>query len=142
MTGARVGRVRSAAVRRRRGATGAHQGGIVAGRGQTVRRVTVRARLDNSERRLLPEMFVRAYIFQDRGTGVCVPNSAIVNQGVYTFVYVQTAPGEFLRRKVTLLTSGGDFSCVGEGLKADENVVITGALLLDAELTARIGDKP
>ena len=70
-----------------------------------------------------------------------VPNSAIVNHGVYAYLFVQEAPGEFHRRKVALLTQGGDASYVGEGLKGSELVVVKGALLLDAELTARAGDK-
>ena len=106
------------------------------------RRVTVRARLDNAQLKLLPEMFVRARILQDKGSGVRVPNSAIVNQGVYNHVFIQTAAGEFQRRKVSLLTQGSDASYVGAGLQGDEHVVTTGALLLDAELTARAAQQP
>jgi cobalt-zinc-cadmium efflux system membrane fusion protein len=105
------------------------------------RRVAVRARLDNPAGKLLPEMFVRASVLQDSGVGVRVPNSAIVNRGVYTYVFAQTAPGEFQRRQVQLLTRGSDSSYVGEGLQGGESVVITGALLLDAELSVRTGDK-
>ena len=106
------------------------------------RRVTVRATLGNSKRQLLPEMFVRAYVLQDKGTGICIPNSAIVNQGIYAYVYIEKAPGEYQRRKVTLQTRGGEISCASEGLSGGESIVVTGALLLDAELVARIGDKP
>ena len=106
------------------------------------RRVTVRALLDNAQLKLLPEMFVRARILQDNGTGVRVPNSAIVNQGVYNHVFVQTAAGEFQRRRISLLTQGSDASYVGKGLQGDERVVTTGALLLDAELTARAAQQP
>lgn len=113
--------------------------------GQTVdpnsRRVTVRARVDNAAHKLLPEMFVRAYVLQDSGAGVCVPNSAIVNQGIYAYVYIENAPGDFQRRKVTLQTRGGDTSCISEGLQGGESIVVTGALLLDAELMARVGSK-
>jgi cobalt-zinc-cadmium efflux system membrane fusion protein len=105
------------------------------------RRGTLRARLDNPQQKLLPEMFVRARILQDSGTGVRVPNSALVNQGLYTYVYVQQAPGEFQRRKVNLLNHGDGSSYVGEGLKGGEQVVTSGALLLDAELTARMGER-
>ncbi len=108
------------------------------------RRVTLRAVLLNPKRRLLPEMFVRAYVLQDIGIGICLPNSAIINQGIYTYVYVEKSPGEFKRQKVTLRTRGGETSCVseGNGLNGGESIVTTGALLLDAELTALIGDKP
>jgi cobalt-zinc-cadmium efflux system membrane fusion protein len=105
------------------------------------RRVTVRARVDNTAHKLLPEMFVRAYVLQDNGAGVCVPNSAIVNQGIYAYVYIENSPGDFQRRKVTLQTRGGDSSCISEGLQGGESIVVTGALLLDAELMARVGSK-
>ena len=115
-------------------------------RGQMVdtntRRVTVRARLANLQGKLLPEMFVRARVLQTRGRGVRVPNGAIVNQGLFSFVFVQTGPAEFKRRHVTLLTQGSDSSYVGDGLLGGERVLTTGALLLDAELSARAGDKP
>lgn len=106
------------------------------------RRATVRAVLQNPRLALLPEMFVRVRMLQEGGSGVRVPNSAIVNHGVYAYLFVQEAPGQFRRRKVALLTQGGDTSYVGEGLKDGEQVVVGGALLLDAELTARLGDKP
>lgn len=99
------------------------------------RRVNVRAKLDNPQQKLLPEMFVRAHILQDNGDGIAVPNSALVNQGMYTYVYVQNAPLEFQRRKVKLLTQGGEVSYVSEGLRSGESVVTSGAMLLDAELS-------
>lgn len=114
--------------------------------GQTVdvnsRRVTLRAVLENPQRKLLPEMFVRARILQETGEGVRVPNTALVNQGLYSYVFVQSAPGEFRRRKVTLLSQGDQTSFVGAGLVGGEQVVTSGALLLDAEFTARSGGQP
>jgi cobalt-zinc-cadmium efflux system membrane fusion protein len=106
------------------------------------RRAVVRAHLDNAGAKLLPEMFVRASILQDSGTGVRVPNSAIVNQGADAFIFVQTAPGQFHRRRVTLLTRGSDFSYLGDGIEGGESIVTTGALLLDTEMIARTSDKP
>lgn len=104
------------------------------------RRVTVRALLDNPDGKLLPEMFVRARLLQSVGKGVPVPNSALVHRGVNTYVFVQTAAGEFVRRRVVLLTQGGDTSYVGAGLAGGEHVVTGGALLLDAELNARANE--
>lgn len=105
------------------------------------RRVSIRARIANPDLKLLPEMFVRAQVLQDSGKGVKVPNSAIVNVGLYNYVYVETQPGQFTRRKVTLASQGTESSYVGQGLADNEKVVTTGALLLDAELVARAGDK-
>ncbi len=106
------------------------------------RRVVMRARISNPDRKLLPEMFVRASLLQGVGTAVRIPNGALINRGLYTFVFVETSPGEFVRRGVKLQAQGSDFSYVGTGLEGGERVVVTGALLLDAELTARAGNKP
>ena len=106
------------------------------------RRVVMRARINNPQRKLLPEMFVRASLLQGVGTAVRIPNGALINRGLYAFVFVETAPGEFTRRAVKLQAQGSDFSYVGTGLQGGERVVVTGALLLDAELTARAGSKP
>ena len=105
------------------------------------RRANVLARIDNSAGKLLPEMFVRASILQNNGQGVRVPNEAILIRGIYSYVFVETSQGEFTLRPVKLLKRGIDFSYVGEGLKGDENIVIKGALLLDAEMDSRAGDK-
>ena len=105
------------------------------------RRATVMARVDNSEGKLLPEMFARAAILQTSGQGVRIPNESLIIRGIYSYVFVETKPGEFKLQQVKLLKRGIDFSYVGEGLKGDERVVTKGALLLDAELLSRTGDK-
>lgn len=113
----------------------------IIGLGQLVdpntRRVTVRALVDNSSHKLLPEMFARVRLLAASGTGVAVPNSAIVNRGRYAYVFVQTGPQQFTRRQITLATHGGDTSYVASGLVDGDAIVTAGALLLDAELTAR-----
>jgi membrane fusion protein, heavy metal efflux system len=100
------------------------------------RRVTARARIDNAAGKLLPEMFVRALLLQPSGRGTRVPNAAIVTRGIYSNVFVETAPGRFERRRVELALRGAEYSYVSQGLAAGERVVTTGALLLDAELAA------
>ena len=105
------------------------------------RRANVLARIDNADGKLLPEMFVRASVLQQTGEGVKVPNEALVIRGIYTYVFVETNPGEFTLRQVKLVKRGIDFSYVGEGLKGDERVVTKGSLLLDAELIALTGGK-
>ncbi len=105
------------------------------------RRATVLARIDNQEGKLLPEMFVRAAVLQNSGQGVRVPNESLIIRGIYTYVFVENKPGEFSLRQVKLLKRGIDFSYVGAGLKGDERVVTKGALLLDAELISRAGEK-
>lgn len=105
------------------------------------RRVVARAVIDNPQRKLLPEMYVRASILQSIGKGVKVPNSAIINRGLYNFVYIQTGNTEFQRRMVTPVTRGSDHSYIGEGLQGGERIVIKGALLLDAEASSLPSEK-
>lgn len=105
------------------------------------RRASILGRVDNTEGKLLPEMFVRAAVLQNNGQGVRVPNESLIIRGIYTYVFVETKPGEFSLQQVKLIKRGIDFSFVGEGLKGDEKVVTKGALLLDAELISRAGEK-
>ncbi|RTL35902.1 MAG: efflux RND transporter periplasmic adaptor subunit [Burkholderiales bacterium] len=101
------------------------------------RRVVLRAAVDNRDGRLMPEMFVRAWLQAGPGAAaVRLPNTAVVVRGVQSFVFVETAPGRFKRRRVELAARGGDDSFVREGVAAGERVVTQGALLLDAEMSA------
>jgi len=113
--------------------------------GQTInpntRRANVLARVDNPEGKLLPEMFVRASVLQADGQGVRVPNQALITRGLYTYVFVEQKPGDFILRKVKPIKRGVDFSYIGEGLGGDERVVTKGALLLEAEFLASLGEK-
>jgi cobalt-zinc-cadmium efflux system membrane fusion protein len=106
------------------------------------RRVLARAALDNPAGKLLPEMLVRASVLQDAGDGVRVPNTGIVDRGLYSYVFVERRPGQFHRQRVQLLSRGAEASFVGSGLAGGERVVTAGALLLDAELGASPAEKP
>ena len=113
--------------------------------GQTInpntRRATLLARVENPEGKLLPEMFVRASVLQANGQGVRVPNQALIVRGLYTYVFVETEPGEFTLRQVKPITRGVDSSYIGEGLAGGERIVTKGALMLEAEFLASLGDK-
>jgi len=113
--------------------------------GQTInpntRRATLLARVENQDGKLLPEMFVNASILQPTGQGVRVPNQALLIRGLYTNVFIESAPGEFTLRRVTPVTRGFDYSYIGEGLTGGELVVTKGALMLEGEFQASLGDK-
>jgi len=99
------------------------------------RRVPVRCTVLNPYRRLKPEMYARATLLAEHGErAVRVPNEALVTEGLYTFAFVERAPGEFERRKLTLAFQTPESSYVLSGLVAGERVVVGGALLLNAEL--------
>jgi cobalt-zinc-cadmium efflux system membrane fusion protein len=102
------------------------------------RRVQVRCTIDNPQRRLKPEMFVRVTpIADEKHNLVRIPNGAIISEGLYSFVFVQTDTGLFERRRVALGLQGREESYVKDGIAEGERIVSSGALLLNAELAGR-----
>ena len=102
------------------------------------RRVPVRCVVYNPQRLLKPEMYARVTpLVEERRKLARVPNSALVNEGVYSFVFVEREPGVFQKRRVTLGLQGRDDSYVKSGLDEGERVVVSGALLLESELSSR-----
>ena len=97
------------------------------------RRIAVRAQVDNAALRLRPEMFVRATMLRESGSGVRVPNEALVNDGLYSYVYLQDGEHDFRRVRVDAVIKGARYSYVDGGLAGGERVVTSGALLLAAE---------
>ena len=109
--------------------------------GETVdpatRRIQVRCRVPNPERKLKPEMYARVTLLADENQrAVRVPNNAIVTEGIYSHVFVEKSVGVFERRRLNLRLQDRNFSYVASGLKAGERVVTSGALLLNSELSA------
>jgi cobalt-zinc-cadmium efflux system membrane fusion protein len=99
------------------------------------RRFQVRCEIDNPLLRLKPEMYARVTpIVDERSDLPRVPNSALVTQGLFSYLFVEISPGVLQRRRVTLSMQGSDFTYVKDGLKAGERVVTSGALLLNSEL--------
>lgn len=99
------------------------------------RRISVRCRVDNRDARLKPEMFARVSLLANAATlALRVPNTALVSDGLYSYVFVEQSPGVLQRRRVTLAAEQPDYSYVVNGLQAGERVVTSGALLLNSEL--------
>ncbi|MDO8347133.1 MAG: efflux RND transporter periplasmic adaptor subunit [Rugosibacter sp.] len=99
------------------------------------RRIQVRCEIDNPQLKLKPEMYARVWPIADVHSSLPrVPNTAIVTQGLYSYVFVEHGAGVLQRRRVSLGLQGHEESYVREGLKVGERVVTAGALLLNAEL--------
>lgn len=73
------------------------------------------------------------------GTHLSVSKEAILFNGDHNMVYVETAPGKFLPRRIEIGTEGGNFYEVNSGLKAGEKVVTNGTFLLDSETQIKMG---
>ena len=101
------------------------------------RRVQVRCSLANPERKLRPEMYARVTLLADENrTAVRLPNTALVTEGLYSYVFVEQSPGVFKRRRVQLAVQDRDYSYVASGIEPAERVVVAGAVLLNSELGA------
>jgi Cu(I)/Ag(I) efflux system membrane fusion protein len=67
------------------------------------------------------------------GQVLSVPESAVIDTGTRTVVYVETEPGIYEGREVVLGARAGDRFAVLEGLAPGERVAAAGAFLIDAE---------
>lgn len=99
------------------------------------RRVQVRAAIDNRDRRLRPEMYAKVSLLADEHRqAVRVPNSSLIVDGLYTYVFVEREPGVFVKRRIALDVQDREWSWVASGLAEGERVVVVGPLLLASEL--------
>ncbi len=101
------------------------------------RRIQVRCDLANPEGLLKPEMYARVSLLTSEGrNAVRLPNSALVTEGLYTYVFIETRPHVFAKRKVDLAVQDREYAYVREGVGKTERVVVGGALLLQSELAS------
>ncbi|MEO6812039.1 MAG: efflux RND transporter periplasmic adaptor subunit, partial [Isosphaeraceae bacterium] len=98
------------------------------------RSVLLLARAENPDRALKPGMFVEVKIHSTSARpAALIPISAILTEDDDQFVYVRIAPERFERRAVVASEHDGDRVAVLDGLKAGEEVVISGAFKLGAK---------
>jgi len=100
----------------------------------TTRRVQVRARVDNRDGALRPEMFAQALPSgMDGQTATRVPASALLQFGARTIAYVAIGGDAYQLRDVDVATQQGGAAWVRSGIQPGERVVSAGALLLKSE---------
>ena len=97
----------------------------------TTHMATVRARVENPERRLKAEMFVTAEFTVDGPPGADVPIKAVFMKNERHFIFVEESPGTYSRHEVELGAEHDGKILVRHGVVAGQRVVIEGALLLD-----------
>ena len=102
----------------------------------TTRRIPVVCVVDGRGQ-LKPEMYAKITpLNSDKKMVLRIPNSALMTDGLYSYVFVETSTGHFVKTKVTLNSQQIDFSFVKDGLKSGDIIVISGAVLLNSELSA------
>ena len=62
----------------------------------------VRVVLPNPQHRLKPQMYATIAVTNHKGTAIVVPSTAVIQNGKQAFVFVETSPGKYARRTVTL----------------------------------------
>jgi len=98
------------------------------------RTVDVRIALPNPAGDLRPGLY-GTVLLEEQGAGpvLTVPRSAVLDSGTRQVVLVETGPGRFAPRDVTLGRRGGDRIEILDGLAEGEQVVVSANFLIDAE---------
>lgn len=97
------------------------------------RTVKVRSEFDNADGALKPDMFGDVVIQQPAREVVVVPESAVLQTGTRSVVFVVKADGTFEPREVSVGTKADQVYEVRSGLKAGEKVVTQANFLIDSE---------
>ena len=102
---------------------------------------TARLRLEfpNPELELKPDMYADVYLESEIAKeGLVIPLEAVIDSGVRKVVFVALGKGKFQPREVKLGLEVNDFEFqVLEGLKENEQIVLSGQFLLDSESRLR-----
>jgi Cu(I)/Ag(I) efflux system membrane fusion protein len=97
------------------------------------RSAMVRVVLENPERRIKNNSFAQGVVEMEAPEVLAVPRSAVLWPGNVPRVYVVKAPGSYQQRQVKLGRMGDSHYEVMDGLKAGEQVAISGGILLDSQ---------
>ncbi|MBK6606052.1 MAG: efflux RND transporter periplasmic adaptor subunit [Leptospiraceae bacterium] len=94
------------------------------------RTVKVRVSIPNKEGKFKPGMFAKVEFGDEVKDIAVIPFTSVITVEGHAYVFVQTTPGEFVRRPVVLGNSGSDNVSIVQGLIPGEEVVTGGAMLL------------
>lgn len=95
------------------------------------RRAAVRISMPNADGRLKPNMFATASFAVAQTNTPVVPTSALLMNNDDVTVFVETKPWTFTRRKVVLGRETSNTVQIQTGLKAGDQVVVKGGVLLN-----------
>ncbi len=104
---------------------------------EKTRTIKLRIELQNHDRVLKPDMFVDVNLRAELGTGLSVPESAVIDSGGRKLVFLERGPGRFEPREVALGVRAGAGFQVLSGLDDGDRVVTSANFLLDSESSLR-----
>jgi membrane fusion protein, copper/silver efflux system len=106
---------------------------IYPGLNNMTRTLKVRIEFPNPQFLLKPDMYANVEVKTSKGSGLLVPEEAILDSGNRRIVFVQKAEGMFEPREVqTGVHSSGTVE-IKSGLTAGEKIVASGNFLIDSE---------
>jgi Cu(I)/Ag(I) efflux system membrane fusion protein len=97
------------------------------------RTASVRIELDNPSGLLKPDMYADVILEQPIGPSVAVPDSAVMNTGTRSVVFIARGDGTFEPRQVTTGAKADGFYAIRSGVQAGERVVVDANFLVDSE---------
>lgn len=101
---------------------------------EKTRALLVRCEIANPQRRLKPEMFVKASITTAaRGRVLVVPDKAVQSEDGKSVVYAAAGKDKFRKQEVTLGGTGGGYHEVLSGLTEGQQVVTEGSFLVKSQ---------
>ena len=95
--------------------------------------------LDNAQGRLVPGAYADVALSVEAASRLAVPSHAVLRDGRGAHVVVALGEGRFAPRGVTVGVSALGLTEVMEGLRLDEQVVVSGQFLLDSEASLTEG---
>ncbi len=104
---------------------------------QKTRSVRVRIELANPGLLLKPDMFVNVRLTNPFDAELAIPVSSVIDRGKHQVVWVETKPGVFSSRKVTLGSRANGYVQILAGLQRGERVATSGGYLIDSEAQFR-----
>ena len=97
------------------------------------RTVMIRVMVENSERKLKPDMLANMHITDSQHKVLVVPESAIVRELNQDYIFISLGDNRFQRVPIELGPEVANLRPVIEGLTIDQRIVTAGAFHLDSE---------
>jgi len=103
------------------------------------RTAQLRLAFDNPDYQLKPDMYATIYLTASiAGNSLVIPQEAVIDSGVRQVVFVSLGKGKFQPREVKIGVEGNnDEYQVLEGLKENEEIVVSAQFMLDSESRLR-----
>jgi Cu(I)/Ag(I) efflux system membrane fusion protein len=97
------------------------------------RTASVRLELDNAAGLLKPDMYVDVSLQEPAARAIAVPESAVINTGTRSVVFIARGNGTFEPQQVAIGTRANGFYEIRSGVQTGERVVVDANFLVDSE---------